>query len=461
MRRVLIWLAGLASVLAVAGIGFWFAYLRDIPEIEVQFQALRMGDTEQHGEHDCFWMGPVSIETFNVAFPDSGARYWTTVFEASLGEGDYIELKGFYPRARYFSINTYTDGAVPYDNLTDQTIAPDENNTNPFLTGRYSAGQAYTIRLVPGAAQDARPENTLYFGPAEEVDDVPLIFRVYVPEGADDPTGRVGLPTATLVRANGERLIGESMCAALGSAEVGTDARSVRLPVIPMAMYQAMFTYREVRESLLESPSGTWNIFWDPRLTLLRTAAPALAQLVTFAARTGLVAKTSGYYANIDNDYVSTYINERFGEIVVLEGRLPRTPARGADAAFGGEYDLRYWSLCTNEGLATTRYADCVYDSQVMIDHERNYTIVVSKAANRPDNATLECGVTWLDWGEHGDGAGHGELGILIIRNMLPNPDFASAIQRVPRPGDEQSTMGPYLPEVQYASRADFERRGC
>jgi hypothetical protein len=44
---------------------------------------------------------------------------------------------------------------------------------------------------------------------------------------------------------------------------------------------------------------------------------------------------------------------------------------------------------------------------------------------------------------------------------MLVSPDFARAIQRVPRPGAEPEVMGPYFPRTEYAARADVEALGC
>jgi hypothetical protein len=87
--------------------------------------------------------------------------------------------------------------------------------------------------------------------------------------------------------------------------------------------------------------------------------------------------------------------------------------------------------------------------------------VVVSKAADRPANATRECGVAWLDWGENGDGAGDADYAALIMRNMLVSPDFENAIQRVERPGTEPEVMGPYFPRSDYMTREEFEARGC
>src|SRR3712207_7096113 len=61
--------------------------------------------------------------------------------------------------------------------------------------------------------------------------------------------------------------------------------------------------------------------------------------------------------------------------------------------------------------------------------HSRDYTIVVSQAADRPLNATVGCGIAWLDWGDRGDGAGRPDYGLLIMRNMLPADSFGQAIQ--------------------------------
>ena len=86
---------------------------------------------------------------------------------------------------------------------------------------------------------------------------------------------------------------------------------------------------------------------------------------------------------------------------------------------------------------------------------------MISKAADRPSNATDSCGVSWVDWGENGDGAGDPDYALLIMRNMLPQAEFGQSIQRVPRPGMEQSTMGEYFPATSYGSREDFQSRGC
>lgn len=150
---------------------------------------------------------------------------------------------------------------------------------------------------------------------------------------------------------------------------------------------------------------------------------------------------------------------DTYRQLVSGPGTPAGFPASGWDIT-SGDYDLRYWSMCTNESIVTTRYSDCVYDSNVVLDENRNFTIVVSKAGNRPSNPTKECGVTWLDWGEKGDGAGNPKSGHINIRNMLGD-GFPHSIQNVSSTLSAEKDMGPYFPSTRYSSKAEFEARGC
>ena len=69
--------------------------------------------------------------------------------------------------------------------------------------------------------------------------------------------------------------------------------------------------------------------------------------------------------------------------------------------------------------------------------------------------------MAWLDWGERGDGAGDPDYALLIMRNMLVDPDWDEAIQRVERPSHEAEVMHEHFPRSEYATREEFEARGC
>ena len=417
---------------------------------------------ETPGQHDCFWMGPVYSGAFNIAYPDGGAVYWATVFSMpENAPGAYLEIDGNFPQARYMSLHSYTEGGAPYDHVMDVDIAPDAGSGNPYLSGAYGDAMGYTLRVVQGETPEQRAPNTVYLGPADKVDRSPMLLRHYIPETGDDLTGGAGLPAVTLVMGDGTRLEGQAACDALGSPGPDDPQRILISPALAQEDFDAMLRKPEVAANYLETKNEDWNVFWDPRINLMGFMSPKLQEVMKTAARVGFIPKGSGFYANLDNQYVAITLNEDFGEVVVLEAQMPRTPSRGADMGEPGQYDLRYWSLCSNESLVTTRFSDCIHDSDVTLDADRRYRIVVSKAANRPVNARAECGVSWLDWGDAGDGAGHPQITALLLRNMAPNPDFGAAVQDIGGPGLEAATMGPYLPKPVYTSKASFEGRGC
>lgn len=151
----------------------------------------------------------------------------------------------------------------------------------------------------------------------------------------------------------------------------------------------------------------------------------------------------------------------RAGPVLVLRGKLPTTAQTGPGVRRMGSGQLRYWSICQNESLFTSIGSGCVHDSQIPLSRGREYTIVTSLRSQRPANAIARCGVAWIPWPAAGDGDGHRQDGLLIVRNMLPAQSFHHAIQDTATPGDERSVLGPYDPVGRYTTAAGFERRGC
>jgi hypothetical protein len=110
--------------------------------------------------------------------------------------------------------------------------------------------------------------------------------------------------------------------------------------------------------------------------------------------------------------------------------------------------------MCQNESQSQ-RFIACRTDDQTTVGRDGFANYVVSTPSERPANARAACGVTWIPWGPQAGG-------VLIYRNMLPNPTFAQAIQRVPEQGKERAVMGDYFPRSRYyAGRAAFEKLGC
>jgi hypothetical protein len=399
----------------------------------------------------CFWLGPYTSRRgpeFNEAFPDIGATYWTARY--TMPAGARLRLRGNFAHARYQSFHSY--GAMqPVDSINDLATAPDPGSTNPFDPGadRTAKHRSYTISVSNDPAPSGaglRAPNTLYAGVAGR-NDQELIYRVYVPDRGRDFSGGAGLPQPELRLADGTVLRGDDLCTAVGSRD--NVLETSRLP---------LDTYLALRDQPGKPPTfpavdpPVFGAFYNTAFTI---------QCVYLDACEPNPVRSGGQYSNRDVSYVGAFLNREFGPVLILRGKLPTTPVTYEREKRMGQGQLRYWSICQNESFATTAGAGCLYDEEVPIDQNRDYTIVTSLPADRPANADRRCGVGFIPWPENGDGAGHPDDALLLIRNMLPSPTFHQAVQDTKVPGDEAAVMGPYLPTATYMTKAQFEALGC
>ena len=379
----------------------------------------------------------------NVAFPDEYAEYWLGSYQAA--PGTHIHVHGAYPHVRYISFNVYDPAGRPLDSLNDTQIAPSPGSTNPFLPGadRTASDRTYDLNIDFGTPPAQRAPNTLYTGQGQNgLPNVAgtFIYRIYVPDTGRDEFGDVGLPTVTLESDDGQPVsatdcrhfskptsdVNHQVAAAGPPAQAdvapwpGTDPptwrRFVNLPVAEA-------------DGLLENPYG-------------QPARQAADQLPLNS-----LGGNGGFFSNRDNDYVYAPISRGHGEVLVLHGRAPTfADTGGGTPAMPTGQQLRYFSICQNEAFST-RYIACLHDDQIVTDADGWYTIVLSTADQRPAHATKACGVNWIPWGPV-------EEGVLIYRDMLPDPSFGQAIQRIPKHGDEEATMGDYYPRGRYVATA-------
>ncbi len=403
----------------------------------------------------CFWTGYASSKLgigLNTAFPDTGAVYW--VAQITMPPGSRIVFTGRFAHARYQSMNTYDVGPThaPVDALDDVSVRPDRGSTNPFLPGanRDATNRSYTITMYNKPVPAHKRANTLYAAvPGQASQDV--IYRVYLPDSFTraDLTGGVGLPVPELHLANGAVRKGQAAC-----RTVGAMTGPLPLTTLPKAIYEALRDQAGEPATFPAMPRPVFLAYYN----------------TTFSINCGYHRKCSGHpariggqYSNIDNQYMASFVNRGFGAgpVLVLHGKLPTTPKTGPTVKRMGSGQLRYWSMCQNESLYTTIGSGCVYDSQVPVNRQGYYTIVTSLTRDRPSNAIARCGVAWIPWPARGDGDGHLDDGLLIVRNMLPSPSFHHAIQDTTVPGDEAGVLGPYYPRGGYTTKAKFERRGC
>jgi hypothetical protein len=407
------------------------------------------------GPRTCFWFRPpVGADPYaNVAYPDAGAYYWTAVF--TVPEGAMLDLNGAFPHARYASFISYDENGRPVEALADYRIAPAPGSANPFAPGaaRNARPRAYSIRISQDPPAPDRIEGQRVTA-AQNVLHAPLsagrqqiiIYRIYVPDRGRDIAGGVALPAPALTLADGRRLEGAAACAAINA---GQQSRvSVSALQIPLAQYRRLADRGDHTPGWPATEQPTWYVQYDRQYLL---------GIFTGERPAGARRSEGGFFPNPDNNYIRTIINRAYGPVLVLRGRMPVTPHTYNGETVMGEGQLRYWSMCSNQGFANTRVTDCVYDEEVPLDANGDYTIVVSREADRPRNAIERCGVAWIRWADDGDGALDENAGVLQIRNMLAAPDFAQAIQRIAEIGTEAQIMGDYLPTALYTQRNAFE----
>ena len=160
-------------------------------------------------------------------------------------------------------------------------------------------------------------------------------------------------------------------------------------------------------------------------------------------------------------------ISQVFGKVFVVQGRLPTTPRTWDQPTnpMSDSTEMRYWSLCTSSFPITGLTTDCVHDENLrtLLDTQGQFNVVVSRLADRPNNATERCGVQWLEWG-HGDGVPGGArgYGALINRYTLVDPEFKRGWGDVESPSRERQTLGPNRPFVlNLTDKERFELLGC
>ncbi|MGQ0708348.1 MAG: hypothetical protein ACT4NV_01210 [Rhodoferax sp.] len=455
--------AALMVAAALAGAMAWsvIGTLRAAAPTVRPFSAAQI-DERHRGKDltDCFWVGTLHADTFNILSPDLGVTYWTSQFK--LPAGAHLELQGQYPHARYMSYTSYNPVGQPVDGLADAAIAPDSGSTNPFLPGaqRASTQRRYTLTVRPRMLQAGarveeatRPANTV-FVPMDETN-YQLWLRVYVPDQGTGPKGGVALPAPTVVLADGRRISAEAVC----RDYVVKDGAVRDFRGTPQGN-QGLFKIPGARAAYHPAQPAPvpWNAFYNPPLVVAGALVNTPFEFIRNRMDT---TRKAGFYSTLDNAYMSTYVDRRYGEALVVQAKAPRTPRTvQGSAVMDQDVDMRYWSYCKGRSIADGAVDACLYDEQIVQDAQGRYTLVMTTPEQRPANARAECGVSWMPWGV-GDGMDNPHGGYLIHRHQMPAPGFRHSLAATRKIGDEPAVLGDYFPRAQYETKAAFEARGC
>ena len=419
----------------------------------------------------CFWGTSYTEETWNKIWPDSHTNYETSI--DTIPAGGKIVFHGQFPHARFFSFTTSSVLGTIRGHLYDDQIKPDPGSTNPFLPGanRNAKHRSFTVTMVdapdPGPGLEA--PNTVYGGVAGQAPGAGpmlIVVRVYLPDRGRDFTGGVGDPVASYVAPNGTTVTGQAACTDVSAKPGFSNLTNVNPLIFPESKIQSLLALSSSSEHPAVKDT-VWYKYFNPSWML----APYYAGTSDASLISSLPLTGTGLGANPANGFAFAWLDRRFGpnhhghNIAVLHGELPTTPATYAgEARMKGGTQLRYWSICNNQGLtsgATT--GPCLADEEVPINAHRDYTIVVSLPQDRPKNATAKCGVAWMNYGTAGDGYTRPDSTLLILRNLstTAHPAFPHAIQNINTPSTVRSTMGAYLPTVKYTDAAKFQHTGC
>ena len=450
-------LHGLAAAMLVGGLASLALAADPVPMSGPQYDQT-LNKQEIPGVRTCFWAsGPYSGNPYlNVAWPDTNTIYWGAKF--TMPEGSKLSLEGQFAHSRYTSYTSYDDRGQPVESLADYLISPLPGHTNPARDGadRTASKRSYSIDVMAGGQRDAnRIEGFFNEGATSKTIAAPknngtqqvIVLRVYTPDKGTGITGGVPLPAPVLTLADGKVIRGAAACQALNTGQllqVQPDAFGM-----PIARYRELLTLPGKPDTHPATRPSTWYAQFDRK----QFEGIFTGDIGNFER------KSEGFYPTVDNQYVRTFINRKFGPVYVLRGTLPKTPKTmsGDKVMNMGDADMRYWSICSQHGAANTTVVKCLNDEEVITGKDRNYVIAFSRASDRPRTAYPECGINWLPIPDDGDGMFDPDQGNMMIRNMLARPDFAHSIQRVKKTGEERAVMGPYLPAGAYMSKDIFE----
>jgi hypothetical protein len=416
---------------------------------------------------NCPWQTKLDPNTTNVAFPDQNANYFTMIWP--LAGTTSLTIKGRYPHARYTSFTTYTSQTQAIDGVNDLHIMPKDGNPahNPFLPGhlRNTDGQVrdYQVDVVNGQRPGGEQFNRVFTTDADGTHSnrafYIVIYRTYRPDIGLDAGGGEPLPTVTVNPAAGPSFdLPNSGCSTLPDPDLGFNGilTNTTLPTVlpgqagcyPGLNPPLWHKFTNAATAEIQGTSNQCLMGNDPQQSI--------------TPETDKTIPAGGFLENLDNKYISTILNvDAFGPVLVVQSRVPTTPNtyqergtnHGANVMPATPKQLRYWSMCSNEGLSTRFYACVMDDGLSRLDAKGDYCLVVTRAADRPRNADTAHKVNWLPFGVLHDN-------VLIERNMLPDPSFTQSIQGV-QPGNEQPGLGVYYPTASYMSVAQFESQGC
>ena len=223
------------------------------------------------------------------------------------------------------SFVTYNAQTQAVDGINDVQIAPDKGSFDPFLRGadRTVAKRSFTVHVLPTAMpKTGRAQNTMYTTSADgsktSGNVVVLIIRIYAPDRGLDIKGGVPLPAVGLVTSTGQQLA---------------------IPDCPLDIVPDTGINQVIANAGSPTPLPRLGAFgrdpltWRKYVNAPTAVADGLTDNAVLGALNGPVAgatakalPSGGFFENIDNKYVYTFMDRSYGQVLVLRGKAPTTP---------------------------------------------------------------------------------------------------------------------------------------
>jgi hypothetical protein len=315
----------------------------------------------------------------NVATQDTNTTYWFMPIDTNRWKS--VVIQATYPNARFFNFATYSARGLLIDTLFDSDIVPDRGRSNPFAIATRSGSKrdSYTVAI---GASNVGSSNFLSVGGNRLAF---LVYRVIVPDQGLDRSGGVGVPAVTLVAQDGSMRRLPPCPFAAAASSLGN-----MIPVlIASGFTEAAQFIQGILAAANQQTSPTVNCIVSP----LGRQVP-----VAFGPAPG-----TDFFPNPPTAYLQTpNVCFQPGKIVVVRGRAlvyPNTYLGGSvsQPAFDDQVQVRYWSMCNNDGPFPYPVIVCQSDFQTRLDQDEFYTYIVSSDPAPP--SWLPVDATWLPWG--------------------------------------------------------------
>jgi|GEM_PF-4403629 hypothetical protein len=415
------------------------------------------------------WSPPYDGAYFQAVLgPDKYASYWLTpipVLNPQDFPGAHFEIRGQFPKSRYFSFHNNNDAGQVIDVRADTEVLGYQSANNPFVTDDEVSGGEYRLRIIDALPADqTNPAGDMIYGGARGDDDQlgemnQLVYRIY--DSAPDPKactetdpsldcrdlhqGLVGLPRIYYVYPapdspqDGPTL--SDICGlfpdalgmdveALEQAEAAADKAA---PVVAADTNHRVPGYDPVEPN-------SWFVGKNFQ-QILNQGFP------TFVDDEEMPEDVEGgFYMNTHSNYIAAYLTPmalKEGYAVV---RLKR-PAKE---------DVRYFSFMLHQTLNFCYLHDGRRDNDLQNDPSNSdyLTLVIGPLGKRPYSVPEE---NYMDYGSGSP--------VLLMRWLMPSDGFNHAPNKFEGKAEDyqglEEHLGEYYPAISYCGRQQIDLGKC